>query len=76
MKLLVVAALAAGLCGCAPSLQSANSVGGIVTEGMGFRPGGDALARADAHCAKYGKAARASGENMWNGTLSFDCVTP
>jgi hypothetical protein len=67
---------AVGLSACAPSLQNGNSVGGIVKEGLGPGKGGEALAVADAHCRKFGKVARISGQSALDSTLTFDCVTP
>lgn len=35
---------------------------------------GTALHLAQAHCAQYGKNARISGQDVWNNTVTFDCV--
>lgn len=75
MRYAALVALALALSGCAASLQHATEVGGVANESWSLTNGaGDALALADAHCGKYGKAARVSGENILNNTLSFDCV--
>lgn len=75
MKLRTWAGLVAaiGLSGCAPSLQGANEVGGMIHVGPSINNGA-ALKLADDHCRQYGKVARVSGENVWNSTMSFDCV--
>lgn len=74
MKIVIaVAAMAFGLVACAPVIESANEVGGIIKVGSGLNRGA-ALNKADAHCRAYGKAARVSGQNPWDSTMTFDCV--
>jgi hypothetical protein len=73
----VVVFCAAILSGCAQELISGNAAGGMVSGGdnlLESRAG--AMQIADAHCKKYGRIARVSGQDPWAGTLTFDCVTP
>lgn len=74
MKLIIAGAvLALGLSGCAPTMESANEVGGQIKVGTGLNKAA-AFKKADDHCRQYGKAARISGENIWDSTMTFDCV--
>ncbi|WP_198352341.1 hypothetical protein [Sphingomonas sp. MA1305] len=71
MRALVLIAIL--LTGCAPSLVGANEAGGVV--GANFNMSrSKALALADAHCRKYGKVARISGQNEVRNSTTFDCV--
>lgn len=72
-RLTVAALLALGLAGCTPTLKAANEVGGVVENGTSGNAAA-ALKKADAHCRQYGKAARVSGQNVWDDILTFDCV--
>ena len=73
MRLLVVLAVAS-LAGCAPGVISGTEAGGIVGH-YGFQPG-KSLQLANAHCEKFGKAARVSSQNDLQDNMTFDCVTP
>lgn len=70
MRSLVIAATLF-LASCA-NVEEATPAGGIVKVVGGER--GKALQLAQAHCVRYGKNARISGQNMWNNTVTFDCV--
>jgi hypothetical protein len=35
---------------------------------------GTALEMAQAKCSEHGKDARISGQNVWNNTITYDCV--
>jgi hypothetical protein len=67
------ACLAAGfgllLTGCAT--VAANDHGGVIENASSSR---EALAKADAQCAKDGKAAKVGTYDSWAGTLTFECV--
>jgi hypothetical protein len=65
----LVAMLFLGSCA---NIQEATPAGGILKVVGG--KDGTALAKAQAHCAQYGKNARISGQNVWNNTVTFDCV--
>jgi hypothetical protein len=67
---LVVAAL--GLSACAATVQG-NSAGGIARVSL---MQSEAFKAANAHCEKFGKIARISGNNDFEGTMTFDCVAP
>lgn len=62
------------LAGCAPSLVGANEAGGIVNANFNMGQG-KALALAQAHCQKYGKIARVSGQNEIRNNVTFECVS-
>lgn len=70
MRLLAVAAMLS-LASCA-DLTQGTPAGGILKV-TGNR-NGKALELAQAHCDKYGKDARISGQNALNNTVTFDCV--
>jgi uncharacterized protein YceK len=70
MRTGLIAALAALLAGCA-SVRAVNPDSGIVEGASGA---GQALAKADAYCAKTGRTAHAAAFNDLFGTLMFDCV--
>lgn len=59
----------------APSLNGANARGGIVTHATGMQQS-DAFALANTHCRQYGRVARASGTDVLDNTMTFDCVEP
>ena len=71
------------LSGCAPSLVGGNQVGGVVdnvrSHGIFGPTTADAFAIADAHCQKFGKAARIGSRinetDQISGTVTFDCVS-
>lgn len=71
MRTLVVAS-ALLLASCA-SVESATPAGGILK--VVGNQNGNALDLAEAHCQKYGKHARISGQNPLNNTVTFDCVS-
>ena len=60
--------------GCTPSL-TANEAGGIVKN---YYDGtkGEAFQSANAHCAKFGKVARFTSEEVWGSSATFECVKP
>jgi hypothetical protein len=60
------------LTGCA-HMEAATPAGGVLK--VVGNKNGSALDLAQAHCAKYGKDARISGQNVWNNTVTFDCVS-
>lgn len=69
--------LSFALTGCAQELISGNEAGGMVSGGdnlLESRAG--AMAIANAHCQKFGKVSRVSGQDAFAGTLTFDCVRP
>lgn len=72
MRYLVMLAAGAALAGCAPRLASGNAVGGIILNASTSKA--KAFKAADAHCQKYGKSARVSGDDVWSDTMSFDCL--
>ena len=78
LALLRSVCLAVGLltvAGCAPSLTAGNERGGVVDHVIGLDRD-QAFAIADAHCRKYGRVARISGQDTLASTLTFDCVAP
>jgi hypothetical protein len=70
MRGLIIAA-ALLLPSCANMIEATPSGGILKVTG---NKTGSALKIAQAHCAKYGKNARISGQNMWNNTVTFDCI--
>jgi hypothetical protein len=72
---LAAAVSVVALASCAPDLVAGNEAGGMVSRATGMQAD-KAFAVADAHCRQYGKVARVSGQNIWNNTMSFDCVKP
>ena len=72
-KILVGAASALVLAGCAPSLEAANERGGVMPRVIGLNRA-EAFATADKHCHQYGRVARISDVNAWNSTMTFDCI--
>jgi hypothetical protein len=73
--LIIAFAVAASVAGCAPSIVGANSRGGTIEHVSGLTKG-DAFRQADAHCQKYNRVARISGQNEWDSSMTFDCVPP
>lgn len=65
-------ALAFGLSGCAATVQG-NAAGGIARVGL---MQSEAFKAANTHCEKFGKIARISGNNDFEGSMTFDCVAP
>lgn len=59
------------LAGCAPTLKGGGEAGGIITNAARK---GQSFQIAQDHCSKYGKAARVSTQDNWEGVLTFDCV--
>ena len=57
--------------GCASMVQATPAGGILKVTGNKY---GTALEIAQAHCSKYGESARISGQNVWNNTVTFDCV--
>lgn len=70
MRVIVIAS-ALFLASCA-NLTEVTPAGGILK--VTGNKTGTALKLAQAHCAQYGKNARISGQNVWNNTVTFDCV--
>lgn len=68
MRLALIALL---LSGCVGSAQG-TPAGGIIKV-VGNKTG-TALEKAQGWCAQYGKNARISQQNVWNNTVTFDCV--
>jgi len=58
---------------CAPTLKGSNESGGIITNAARK---GQSFEMADAHCKKFGKAARVSSQDNWENVITFDCVNP
>lgn len=58
--------------GCAPSLGTVSSSGGIV-KNYGWTPN-QALAIAQKHCEKYGKDAIVTSQNDLQDNMTFQCV--
>jgi hypothetical protein len=71
MRIIALAVIAL-LAGCA-HMDEATPAGGILK--VVGNKNGTALELAQQHCAKYGKDARISGQNVWNNTVTFDCVS-
>lgn len=71
MRLLLIAIAAISLASCAEVTQSTPAGGILKVSGNKY---GTALKLAQAECDKYGKDARISGQNIWNNTVTFDCV--
>ena len=71
---LAAVAVALLVSGCAPGVISGTEAGGIVGH-YGWQPG-KSLQLANAHCEKFGKAARVSSQNDLQDNMTFDCVTP
>jgi hypothetical protein len=69
---LIISTLILAACTTAPMAE--NSAGGMVHDG------GIGQARAfkiaNEACAKYGKVAQVTGENVWQSTLTYACVAP
>jgi len=61
------------LVGCAPSLIAGNERGGRISSNNFAKTRSFELA--DAHCHKFGRVARLSGE-VNPGDILFDCVAP
>jgi len=64
------------LTGCAPSLISGNSAGGVISLGGVIKEQSAGMAKAETECAKYGKVALSKGSNLLNDTLRYECVAP
>jgi hypothetical protein len=73
MRVLLVA-LALAASACAPTLTASNVNGGIVRLGGSLTKEADALAAADAYCARSGRTARVTSSGIIQ--IAFDCVPP
>jgi hypothetical protein len=62
------------LTGCAPSLISGNSAGGIISLAGVVKEQSAGMSKAEYECAKYGKVAVSKGSNLLNDTLRYECV--
>jgi hypothetical protein len=69
----VVAVLALTLAACAPTLESANEVGGVVSHANGVNSA-KAFKVADDHCRQFGKAAQVGNTDWVYNKLVFACV--
>lgn len=56
---------------CASLIQATPAGGILKVTGNKY---GSALQLAQTECSKYGKDARISGQNVWNSTVTYDCV--
>lgn len=70
--IIVLASLS--LVGCAPKLVQSSPAGGMLN--LAGVPGRQAKAAeiATAECAKYGKDARVTGQDIWSNTATYECV--
>lgn len=68
MKLICISA-ALLLAGCAS--VTANERGGVVEDAVSAK---QAMARADAHCAQFGKVVKVSNFDSLMGSMTFECV--
>lgn len=59
------------LSGCVSSVASTPAGGVLKVVGNKM---GTALEMAQARCAEHNKDARISGQNVWNNTVTYDCV--
>jgi hypothetical protein len=73
MRSIITVLLTFALTGCTPSLIAGNEAGGMVSHGDSLQAD-KAFAVADAHCHQFGKVARISSQDIWNNTMTFDCV--
>lgn len=71
MRSIVITAAALTLASCV-SLTESTPAGGILKV-VGNKTG-TALQAAQAECSKYGRDARISGQNVWNNTVTYECV--
>ncbi len=71
MRPVVIIASALLLTSCV-SLTESTPAGGILKV-VGNKTG-TALQTAQAQCSKYGRDARISGQNVWNNTVTYECV--
>ena len=70
MRMMVIAG-ALMLGACANLVQSTPAGGILKVTGNKY---GTALQIAQTECSKYSKDARISGQNVWNNTVTYDCV--
>lgn len=69
--IMLIALLAAG---CSPKLVQSSPAGGMIN--MAGVPGrqGKSAEIATAECAKHGKDARVTGQDMLSNTATYECV--
>lgn len=75
-RFIALAAMAGVTVGCAPSLVSGNSAGGVISLGGVVGEQRKGMATAEAECAKYGKIAVSKGVNVLSDTMRYECVKP
>lgn len=63
-----------GLAACAPKVQHANSAGGVIGLNGVMNEQSKAAAVADAECAKHGKIARLTRQDVLSDTVNYECV--
>lgn len=67
--ILLAAALVSG---CAPTLNGANEVGGMIANFTANRSAAFDLAQK--HCEKFNKSARMTKASDWDDTATFECL--
>lgn len=71
MRIVMLVAGALALAACVH--QVASTPAGGILKVVGNKTG-TALNMAQAECAKYGRDARINGQNVWNNTITYECV--
>ena len=71
MRIAMLIASALLLAACVNQV-AATPAGGILKV-VGNKTG-TALNLAQAECSKYGRDARINGQNVWNNTITYECV--
>ncbi len=72
MRIAILAA-ALTLSACAPKLAMSNEAGGVINK-TGSVGSDRAYALATDHCAKFGKIAKITGDDILTAKMRFDCV--
>jgi hypothetical protein len=69
-----IALAALFLASCAAQTAQSSPAGGMVRISNFATGDREAVAQAQAECARYGKTAKVTNSNMWTDSLYYDCV--
>lgn len=64
------------LASCAATTAQSGPAGGMVRISNFATGDREAVAQAQAECARFGKTAKVTNSNMWTDRLYYDCVAP
>lgn len=74
MRQSVIVAFALLAASCAATTAQSGPAGGMIRISHWAVGDNEAVAQAQAECAKFGKTAKVTNSNMWTDRLYYDCI--